>query len=326
MPETHISVCESASELVKQLLHDAAVLRIECNLHDNGCTVVDAGVECQGGIEAGLRIAEICMAGLGKVGIVPAADFPRWPWAVKVSTSQPVLACLGSQYAGWSLSVADGDSKYRAMGSGPARALAGKEALFSDLAYRDQCDRAVLVLESDQLPPAELAVKVAAECAIDLAGLTLIVTPTGSLAGCTQIAARVVEVALHKAHELKYPLAQILDAQGMTPLPPPAPDFLTAMGRTNDTILFGGRVHLFVSGSEADAKALANALPSGNSSDYGKPFAEVFTEYKYDFFKIDPMLFSPAMVSITAIESGSTFHAGRLDAQLIDRSFGGPDS
>ena len=153
--------------------------------------------------------------------------------------------------------------------------------------------------------------------------VTLVLTPTGSLAGVVQIAARVVEVALHKAHEIGFPLDAIVDAAGSTPLPPPIDDALVAMGRTNDTILFGGHVQLFVSCEDERAEDLAQRLPSSSSKDYGKPFAEVFRDYGYDFFLIDPMLFSPARVAVTALGSGRTFRAGRLDGKLLERSFGG---
>jgi methenyltetrahydromethanopterin cyclohydrolase len=77
-----------------------------------------------------------------------------------------------------------------------------------------------------------------------------------------------------------------------------------------------------VKGGDEAAKALATELPSSTSRDYGKPFAEVFKEYNYDFFKVDAMLFSPARVIVTAVESGYSFHAGALDEDLLDRSFG----
>ena len=159
---------------------------------------------------------------------------------------------------------------------------------------------------------------------IEPAGLTLILTPTRSLAGTVQIVARVLEVALHKAHELGFPLDRILDGMGAAPLPPPAPDFVAAMGRTNDAIIYGGAVQLFVAGPEAEARDLADALPSRASRDYGRPFAEIFAAHKGDFYAIDPMLFSPARVAVTALDSGRSFHAGALDEALIDVSFGVP--
>jgi methenyltetrahydromethanopterin cyclohydrolase len=93
------------------------------------------------------------------------------------------------------------------------------------------------------------------------------------------------------------------------------------MGRTNDAIIYGGQAHLFVKGPASDAKALADAIPSTTSRDYGRPFAEIFAAYNGDFYKIDPMLFSPARAIVTAIETGETFHAGAVDQSLLDASF-----
>lgn len=315
-----LSLNALAAPLVDALLLDAAQLRLGVSRLDNGVTLVDAGIDQPGGLEAGRRIARICLADLGQVRLTASSPFAAWRWQVEVTTSQPVLACLGSQYAGWSLSSKE--PKFNALGSGPGRALAVREPLFEELGYRDRAGRACLVLETHKFPPLALADKIAHDCGIKPEHLTLILTPTGSLAGVVQIAARVVEVALHKAHTLDFPLECIIDACGSTPLPPPTHDSLAAMGRTNDTILFGGQVQLFVTGSDEQAEALAVQLPSGSSRDYGKPFAQIFSDYNYDFFQIDPLLFSPAKVAVTAVESGRTFHAGQLDEALLARSFG----
>lgn len=322
MSKASISVNARAAKLCTRLIDDADLLRVRVHTMSNGTTLIDAGVDCLGSLEAGVRVAAICMADLGRVQLTSSSEFSQWPWSIHVATSQPVLACLASQYAGWSVSAElDNAKTYRAMASGPGRALSVKESLFDELHYKDTHNQAVLVLENDALPPVALAEKIASDCGVDQSNLTLIVTPTGSMAGSTQVAARVVEVALHKAHETGFALDRILDAQGVTPLPPPVGNGLTAMGRTNDTILFGGRVQMLVSGDDVTAQALAEALPSCTSSDYGKPFKEVFTEYDYDFFKIDGKLFSPAAVWITAVESGNTFYAGKRSAELIHRSF-----
>lgn len=300
---------------------NARRLRLGVERLENGTAIVDAGITQAGSLEAGCRIAAICMADLGRVRLGTSSHFANWPWQVEVVSSQPVLACMASQYAGWSLNVQTPE-KFSALGSGPGRALARKEPLFEELGYQDEADRTCLVLETDRYPPLGLAQKVAADCGVDPAALTLILTPTGSLAGVVQISARIVEVAMHKAHELGFPLEAIVEGMGCAPLPPPVTDGLIAMGRTNDTILFGGQVHLFVRSADGDAQELARSLPSSNSRDYGKPFAEVFSDYNHDFFQIDPLLFSPAKVAVTALDSGETFHAGRLDADLLARSFG----
>lgn len=312
----------ATAQLAHALVADAPALRILPSRMANGVRLVDAGIACPGGLEAGRRVAEICLGGLGKVTVNGSGPVADWAVNLHVHSSDPVRACLGSQYAGWSLAHGEGKGAFHALGSGPGRILANKEKLYDELGMRDSADCATLVLEVDRAPPLELAQRIADDCGVAPERLTLVLTPTSSLAGTTQVVARVLEVALHKAHELGFALEHIVDGAGSAPLPPPAPDFLQAMGRTNDAILFAGVVQLYVNGSDADAEALANALPSSASRDYGRPFAEVFKDYGYDFFKIDPMLFSPARVSVTALASGRTFRAGELDLALMNRSFG----
>ncbi len=321
------SVNQLTQPLVQKLINNAAQYRLEIHTLANGCTIVDAGIEADGGLEAGRIITEICLGGMGSVTIAHSDYTDKWPVTINVHTSNPVLACLGSQYAGWSLA----HEKYYALGSGPARAMATKlkagdivpvENLYQELDYRDTSDTTVLVIENDKIPPIEIIEKIATACKVAPEKLTIIVTPTSSIAGSVQVVGRVLEVAMHKAHELHFPLENILDGSGSAPLCPPHPDFVQAMGRTNDAILFAGKVHLLVKGSDADAEKLATELPSSTSKDYGKPFAKIFKEAKYDFFKIDGMLFSPASVIVTAVESGNSFRAGTLDNVLLNESFG----
>ena len=309
-----------AASLADLMVEEAGPLRIGVSRGARGETVIDCGADVPGGIEAGLRMACICMGGLGTVRLLPSG-LPRWPWHIAVHSSHPVAACLASQYAGWALKHEDGDQNFFALGSGPARALAGREAIFADLMHREIADRAVLVLESDVAPPPAIIEKVAGDCGVAAERLTVLHAPIRSLAGVVQVVARVVEVALHKAHTLKFPLERIMDAAGSAPLPPPHPDLATGMGRTNDAIIFGGEVHLFVTGPSDQAKELAEALPSTRSRDYGAPFAEIFKRFGGDFYAIDPMLFSPAAVIVTALDSGKTFRAGAISAELLDASF-----
>lgn len=317
-----LSVNALASPLVDRLIEDADQLRISVRRSAEGCKVVDAGIDSSGSFEAGRRIAEICMAGLGHVSFRSDMGAGLNLTNVEVVTSQPVISCLGSQYAGWSLECSNGKT-FRALGSGPARALAQKEKLFQHIGYRDEFHRTCLVIETGRIPPEGLARRIAQDCGVEPESLIFILTPTGSPAGVAQIAARVVEVALHKAHELGFDLQAILEGSGSTPLPPPIADSLTAMGRTNDTILFAGQVALLVNCGIDSAEQLANDLPSSNSRDYGTPFALKFAECNYDFFEIDPMLFSPARVAVTDLTSGRTFFGGKIDLELLEKSFFG---
>jgi methenyltetrahydromethanopterin cyclohydrolase len=316
-----ISVNERAAGLVARLVADAAELRIGVDRGELGETIIDAGSQSLGSIAAGLRIAEICTGGLAHVRLAPSTSTPGWPWAVFVQSSQPVIACLASQYAGWRLSSKQGGSSFFALGSGPARALARREPLFDVLGYADSADSAILVIESNASPPTAIVAQVAQDCGVKPENLTIIFTPTQSSAGSTQIVARSLEVALHKAHELHFPLERVVEGIGAAPLCPPHPDFVTAMGRTNDAIIFAGQVHLFVTGPASEARVLADQLPSKASRDYGRPFAEIFKAFKGDFYAIDPMLFSPAKITVTALETGESFHSGDIDLGPLDASF-----
>jgi methenyltetrahydromethanopterin cyclohydrolase len=296
-------------------------LRIGVGRGELGETLIDSGARELGSIAAGLRIAEICAGGLAEVRLAPSMSTPRWPWTITVQSSQPVIACLASQYAGWRLSSQEGGSSFFALGSGPARALARREPLFEVLAYADSAANAILVIESNGPPPPDVVTQVARDCRVKPESLTIIFTPTQSLAGGTQIVARSLEVALHKIHELHFPLDRVVEGIGAAPLCPPHPDFVTAMGRTNDAIIFAGQVHLFVTGPASEARSLAGKLSSKASRDYGRPFAEIFKAVKGDFYAIDPMLFSPAKVTVTALETGESFQSGDIDLDLLDASF-----
>lgn len=315
------SVNRLAAPLLERLLRQADRLRIAVARDESGVTLVDAGIAVRGSVEAGLRVAGLCLGGLGEVRL---SSLPRegWPGWLQVRSSQPVLACLASQYAGWSLAAGReeaGGSKFFALGSGPARALACKEPLFADLGYRDRSDSGVLVLEVDRPPPPVVVAKVLRDCELAPAGLAIVLTPTASLAGTTQVVARVLEVALHRAHELGFALHDIVEGTACAPLPAPGAGLLEAMARSNDAILYGGQVHLTVAGGAEAARELALRLPSSNSRDHGRSFGELFEAAGHDFYQLDGALFAPAEAWVTHLGSGRTWHAGRLEMALLHR-------
>ncbi len=306
--------------LVERLVADADALRLTVS-EVAGARMIDAGSVARGSIEAGRRMTEICLGGLGTVTIAPTGPIAAWPFSIVVHANDPVIACLGSQYAGWSLADEEGDSGFFSLGSGPGRAIACVEELYKELDYKDSFGKTVLVLESASAPPASVVNKVAEATKLKPQDLTFIYAPTQSLAGATQVVGRVLEVAMHKAHTVGFDLHAIVDGIGSAPLSPQHPDFIKAMGRTNDAIIYGGRVQLFVDADDADAKQLAEQLPSTTSADHGAPFAEIFSRVNGDFYKIDGALFSPAEVIVTSVRTGNTFRGGRLEPSLVDASF-----
>lgn len=282
-----------------------------------GTRMIDCGVEAAGGLEAGRMLAEICLAGLGQVSIVPG-DANVWPGpAVVVATDQPIAACMASQYAGWQIT----GEKFFAMGSGPMRAAYGKEKLFDDIGFRERPSRAVGVLETSTLPPGEVCRKIAADCGIEPKNLTLLCARTASIAGHVQVVARTVETALHKMHELGFDLKRVQSGWGVAPLPPIAKDDLAGIGRTNDAVLYGGFVTLWVRGDDESLAALGPKIPSSSSRDFGEPFAAVFERYGRDFYKIDPLLFSPAVVQLVNLDTGRCHTFGQLRSDVLTQSF-----
>lgn len=302
--------------LCDQLAADVERLRVEKRVLECGATVFDCGVELPGGVEAGLLLARICMADLASVELEEetAPFFAQ----VRVATDSPVAACMASQYAGWEVK---GDGGFFAMGSGPMRAASGCEPLFEAIGFRESPTACVGVLESGRLPPDAVCRQIAAKCRIEPEQLTLLVAPTSSQAGMLQVVARSVETALHKLHELGFDLKRVESGQGTAPLPPLAENDLTAIGRTNDAILYGGQTTLQVRGEDASLRQIGPRTPSSASADYGRPFAEVLARYDNDFYKIDPLLFSPAMVTLVNLDTGNSFRFGEVNHDVLARSF-----
>src|SRR3954462_8076767 len=313
------SLNDRARDLADRLVADADALRVAVRTLSGGTRVVDCGSAVPGGLEAGRRFAEITMGGLGSVTFAPLELDGRWFPGLTVVTDHPALACLASQYAGWQIKRDD----YFAMASGPGRALIRAEDLYDDLDVDEQAGAAVLCLETRDAPPDELAVSVAERAGVAPGDLTLLFAPTASLAGGVQVAARVVETALHKLHEIDFDVRRVVSGYGTCPLPPVAANDGDAIGRTNDAVLYGGQVELTVDAPDAGLEAIVERVPSSSSKDHGEPFGPVLEQAGWDFYKIDPLLFSPAEIRLVSVQSGRSFHAGGVEVDVLERSFRG---
>ena len=314
-----LSLNDRAQELADRLADEADALRVAVTTLPGGTRLIDCGSGVPGGLEAGRRFAEICMAGLGTVSFAPLVLDGRWLPGLTVVTDRPALACLASQYAGWRLDP----EGYFAMASGPGRALIQAEDLYDDLDVDERAQSAVLCLETRDAPPEEVGDYVAERAGVPAAELTLLFAPTASLAGGVQVAARVVETALHKLHELDFDVGRVVSGFGSCPLPPVAKKDPEAIGRTNDAVLYGGQVELTVDAPDEELEAVVPRLPASASEDHGEPFGDVLERADWDFYKIDPLLFSPAEVRLVSMESGRSFHAGGVDIGVLERSFRG---
>lgn len=316
----NLELNELASQLVEDVTENPNDFRVVATEFPGSGLLLDFGVNAEGGLEAGAMLASICMAGLADVSLT-TGTVGDWHWPhVAVQTDFPVASCLFSQYAGWQLSV----GKFFAMGSGPMRAAVASESLFDKLWYREEAEQVVGVLETAQLPDREVFEYIADKAGVEPGDVVLAVAPTSSTSGNFQVLARSVETALHKLYELGFDVNRVRSGYGVAPLAPVARNDLEGIGRTNDAILYGGRVTLFVTGDDDTLADIAPRVPAMASESYGEPFLQIFEAAGRDFYKIDPLLFSPAEVVFHNLETGRVHVAGRIAPDVLRRSFGLP--
>jgi methenyltetrahydromethanopterin cyclohydrolase len=314
---SELKLNDRAKRLADHLAATSAQLRIQGSTAASGARIIDCGVKCEGGLQAGLGLARVCLSGLAEVSLAPGDVAGIGLPVVQVVTDWPVPACMASQYAGWQISV----GKYFAMGSGPMRAAYGKEELFDKIGFRETAESAVGVLETRKLPTDEVVEEIAKKTGVPAARLTLLVAPASSQAGGLQVVARSVETALHKLFDLGFDLSQVVSAFGTAPLPPIAADDIAAIGRTNDAILYGGRVVVWVRAEDDLLAEVGPKVPSAASPDHGEPFAAIFERSGRDFYKIDPELFSPAEIVFNNLKTGRSHRFGRLEPDVLRKSF-----
>ncbi len=308
---------EQAHRIANELEHTSQRLRVSVS-QVAGARIIDCGGSVTGSLGAGLALARACLADLADVKYVPYPHDEIIGPAVQVITDDPVRACLASQYAGWQIQV----DQFFAMGSGPMRALSAREEIYQHIPGREASPYAVGILETHRHPTEEVIAAIVAKLPPTTEHLTLLVAPATSLAGTTQVVARSIETALHKLYELKFDVNQVLSACGIAPLPPVSTDFVGGIGRTNDAILYGAHVTLWVRCDDELLEVIGPKVPSHTSTDHGLPFTEIFRKYGGDFYKIDPLLFSPAVVEFRNLKTGRCHRFGHLEPKLIRHSFG----
>jgi methenyltetrahydromethanopterin cyclohydrolase len=324
-----ISLNKSAMNLVNKLCDSADKYGVNIEKSESGATLVDAGIEAEGGFLAGEMVTEICLAGYGTANVVPIQYGNVVLPSVFIKTDYPALSLLGSQFAGWQVK---GDG-YSAIASGPARALALKpKDLYEKLQFKEESDTAVLVLETSKKPPEVIIQQVAEKCKISPNNLYIVMFSTTSLAGATQVSGRIVETGLHKLERLGLDPLIVKHAWGYTPIVPMHPDSGEAMGRTNDAILYGGVTNYIVNyDDEEKLQKIVKQAPSSASAmlqeakrlaQKNPRFLDVYKEAGFDFYKIDTNIFAPAVVSINNMATGRTFTAGNLDIDVLKSSLG----
>ena len=67
---------------------------------------------------------------------------------------------------------------------------------------------------------------------------------------------------------------------------------------------------------------IVSKAPSNASEAYGKPFIEIFKKANYNFYKIDPNLFAPAVLIVNNMKTGMIFRAGEINVEALEKSLG----
>ena len=315
-----ISVNRLARRILEKLLSSPDLYGIKVEETAAGTTIIDAGIKAKGGFEAGRLITEICMGGCAKAEMTSRSYGDLELPTILVYSDNPLIATLGSQYAGWQIN----EEGYSAICSGPARALASKpKKIFDEIEYTDKCDKAIVILETDKIPGQKILERFCKECKVSSENLTIILTPTTSVSGAVQISGRIIETGMHKLRRLGLDMKSVLHAFGYAPIAPVHEEFAVAMARTNDSILYGGTAYYTVGcGDEEKLREIVKEAPSSASKAYGRPFGEIFKDADFDFYKVDPDLFAPAVLIINSTKTGNTYMNGKINVDALKQSFG----
>jgi len=326
-----MKINELTLKLVEKILSDKEFYGAKVNILSTGQTVIDM---TNANREGGKIVSEICMGGLGSVNFTTYDLDGQTLDAVEVKTNEPIISCMASQLAGWSVKLKkevekDGKMKkkvvFQSLGSGPARAKAKVEKLFEEIEYSDDSDCAIIVFETRKMPNEEVLAIITEKCKVDANKTYAVCAPTACLTGSIQVSARIVETGIHKLHELHFPLEVIKDGTGIAPIAPIAKDDFAAMGTTNDSMIAAGTTVYTMEINEENEEELFELIkkaPANQSSSYGRPFNVIFKEANYDFYKIDPGLFAPAVITVKNVKTGNTITVGEINHDLLKKSYG----
>lgn len=317
-----ISINREAMKLVRQILAAPEPLGVLVERLACGATVIDMGQKAPGGWVAGKYYALITLGGLAEVSYEPFPIGDRVLSAVRVMIDHPQVACIASQIAGWRLEGARAGAPILA---GPARALnhANLDHYFELIDYRDHADEGVIAIQTAEPVTDDWATTIAAACKLKPENLYILVAPNSSLVCAIQVAARIVEQSLHRLAEEGFDVKTVRYAQGFGVIPPLINDEVIAMGRINDSLLYGGVAMLYVDATDDAIAAVIGKVVSVASRAYGRPFVEIYEEAGRDFYQIPLDLHSPAVLHINNLNSGRTFSAGEINYGVLRQSFFG---
>lgn len=318
-----ISINREAMKIVRRIVADPEPLGVGISRLANGATVIDMGQDAPGSWRAAKDYVLVTLGGLGEVGYEPFPLGDRTLTAVRVMVDRPIEACVASQIAGWQLDPPG--TPHAAIAAGPARAMnrLRPDHYFDMIEYRDRGDEAVVAIQSSEPITARIADTIAESCGVKTEAVYILVAPSSSLVCAVQVAARIVEQTLHRLPEEGFDFNCVKFATGYAVVAPLIRDDFAAMGRINDSLLYGGVCTLHVDAEDESVSEVVGRITSSVSRAYGRPFLDIFEDAGRDFYQIPVDLHSPAVVHINNLRSGKTYSAGAINYDVLRESFFG---
>ncbi len=315
------SINKLAIQVVKEIIAREDELGVKVVKMPCGATLIDMGLHVKGSYQAGIlytrvTLGDMAVANLGTWKLDEDYSFA----SIELFVTEPLVACLASQIAGWQL----GQGEFATIGSGPARAQAVIPTdLYLDMTpYRDRNDEVALCIQDIRYPDDAIALEVARACKVAPENVYLLLAPSASIVGGIQVTARMVEEVCHKMHEKGFEVSKVVNARGVAPIAPLVHDEVKAIGRINDAILYGGEAEFWVDAEDEEIASVVEKLVSKTSSPYyPELFADVFERCGRDFYKIDHDFHSIARLQIHNVRTGKSFVAGEINYAVIRKSF-----
>lgn len=309
-------IATRSTALLHGLEEDAGILGLDVSCFANGATIIDCGANVPGSLEAGRRITEISQGGMASahIGVAEIADvvLPE----LTVDSWLPELSAYGLQV---SVPLSEIDPAIRISGPILARFVdsqleVGREELRTTA-------WGIAVVESDQLPQPEIVDALACRSGLPASDLTLIVVPSRSITGVTQIAGRINESVVFTMEEsLGIDCSCVSHLLGSVPIALPKDVGASFPVTPDDFIHYLGRVTLTVDCDLGiDLADLGSQLTFRSTPIYGKLFAELLAAAGGVFEAIPGLVDLNKVAQITVIDrrTGSAFSAGERSESIL---------
>lgn len=291
-----------------------------------GSTVIDMGIHCRGGFVAARHFVEACLGGLGALTYGKIKLKTHWVPSVRVMLTEPAIAIMSAFIA-----------SYRVPWKGHLVSLSGPGRCIKDRPeddhfahaisyYEPEVQEAVFCIQTTDLPDEELAGELCRKTGVPPEGMFIVAAPTGCVVGAVQVCARNVEQALPTLVDRGFPLGNVVEAYGVTPVVSITDAEEIAYGRVNDCLIYGQVSTLYVRCEDEEITQILEEIPFSKNRDvYGLPFQELFARCENDWVKVPRDWDAPCRLVFMNLKTGNTFSTGSIGYDTLQQSFMGKD-